>query len=102
MTSGTKKKNNKQISLTLSCCLSRITSCSTRPSRLSSSLPAWRATPDARGIFHNDQKNFLVWVNEEDHTRLISMQKGGDMKAVFRRFCEGLGKVRTPAKNNTI
>ena len=59
-----------------------------------------RDWPDARGIFHNDEKNFLVWINEEDHTRLISMQKGGDMKAVFRRFCEGLGKVRIRTKQN--
>ena len=30
--------------------------------------------PDARGIFHNKEKTFLVWVNEEDHMRCISMQ----------------------------
>lgn len=44
-----------------------------------------RDWPDARGIWHNDNKNFLVWVNEEDHLRLISMEKGGNMKAVFER-----------------
>lgn len=42
---------------------------------------------------HNDNKTFLVWVNEEDHLRVISMQKGGNMKEVFRRFCVGLQKV---------
>ena len=42
---------------------------------------------------HNDNKSFLVWVNEEDHLRVISMQKGGNMKEVFRRFCVGLQKV---------
>ncbi|XP_073230738.1 creatine kinase, testis isozyme-like [Porites lutea] len=52
-----------------------------------------RDWPDARGIWHNDKKNFLVWVNEEDHTRVISMQTGGDMAAVFERFCTGLNKV---------
>jgi creatine kinase len=52
-----------------------------------------RDWPDAREIWHNDQKTFLVWINEEDHLRLISMQKGGDMKAVFKRFCEGISKV---------
>merc|ERR1711990_1427904 len=31
-----------------------------------------RDWPDARGIWHNDAKNFLVWINEEDHLRLIS------------------------------
>lgn len=53
-----------------------------------------RDWPDARGIWHNDKKNFLVWVNEEDHTRVISMQKGGNIKEVFDRFCNGLKQVR--------
>ena len=57
-----------------------------------------RDWPDARGIFHNDRKNFLVWINEEDHTRVISMQKGGDMYDVFRRFCQGLSKVEEKIK----
>uniref|UniRef100_A0A3P9M9Y2 creatine kinase n=1 Tax=Oryzias latipes TaxID=8090 RepID=A0A3P9M9Y2_ORYLA len=52
-----------------------------------------RDWPDARGIWHNDNKTFLVWVNEEDHLRVISMQKGGNMKEVFNRFCTGLTKV---------
>ena len=41
-----------------------------------------RDWPDARGIWHNDNKNFLVWVNEEDHSRVISMQNDGNMKEV--------------------
>ena len=52
-----------------------------------------RDWPDARGIWHNNDKNFLVWINEEDHMRIISMEKGGDMKAVFDRFCRGLDDV---------
>ena len=32
-------------------------------------------------------------MNEEDHTRVISMEKGGNMKAVFTRFCKGLSDV---------
>lgn len=55
-----------------------------------------RDWPDARGIWHNEKKNFLVWINEEDHTRVISMQTGGDMVAVFERFCTGLNKVKRP------
>lgn len=43
---------------------------------------------------HNNEKNFLVWVNEEDHTRVISMETGGNMKRVFDRFCRGLKEVR--------
>ena len=52
-----------------------------------------RDWPDARGIWHNNDKNFLVWINEEDHTRVISMEKGGDMRSVFDRFCRGLNEV---------
>ncbi|XP_033023927.1 creatine kinase U-type, mitochondrial [Lacerta agilis] len=52
-----------------------------------------RDWPDARGIWHNHEKTFLVWVNEEDHTRVISMEKGGNMKRVFERFCRGLKEV---------
>lgn len=50
------------------------------------------------GIFHNDAKTFLIWVNEEDHTRLISMEKGGNMFKVFKRFCEGITRVRPNAE----
>ncbi|XP_021568822.1 creatine kinase U-type, mitochondrial isoform X4 [Carlito syrichta] len=52
-----------------------------------------RDWPDARGIWHNNEKSFLIWVNEEDHTRVISMEKGGNMKRVFERFCRGLKEV---------
>jgi creatine kinase len=48
---------------------------------------AARFWPDSRGIFHNDNKTALCWCNEEDHCRIISMSKDGDVKAVFARFC---------------
>uniref|UniRef100_A0A0K0DQQ3 arginine kinase n=1 Tax=Angiostrongylus cantonensis TaxID=6313 RepID=A0A0K0DQQ3_ANGCA len=40
---------------------------------------ACRYWPKGRGIFHNKNKTFLVWVNEEDHLRIISMQEGGNV-----------------------
>ncbi|XP_071114815.1 arginine kinase-like [Haliotis cracherodii] len=46
--------------------------------------------PSGRGIFFNNDKTFLVWVNEEDHLRLISMQKGGDLAAVYKRLCTAI------------
>ncbi|XP_039256998.1 creatine kinase U-type, mitochondrial-like [Styela clava] len=58
-----------------------------------------RDWPDARGIFHNDKKNFLVWINEEDHARIISMEQGGDMRAVFTRFCRGINEVERLIQN---
>uniref|UniRef100_W5MDE5 Creatine kinase S-type, mitochondrial n=1 Tax=Lepisosteus oculatus TaxID=7918 RepID=W5MDE5_LEPOC len=54
-----------------------------------------RDWPDARGIWHNFDKTFLIWINEEDHTRVISMEKGGNMKRVFERFCRGLKEVQS-------
>jgi protein-arginine kinase len=34
----------------------------------------------------NNAKNFIVWVNEEDHIRIISMQKGASLKQVWGRL----------------
>ena len=59
-----------------------------------------RDWPDARGIWHNDKKDFLVWVNEEDHLRVIAMEKGGNMRAVFQRFCDGLNKFEANIKSS--
>ena len=53
-----------------------------------------RDWPEGRGIFHNKEKTFLVWVNEEDQLRIISMQKGGDVKAVFERLAQGIKAVQ--------
>ncbi|KAI9799866.1 MAG: hypothetical protein M1833_003788 [Piccolia ochrophora] len=47
---------------------------------------ASRFWPLGRGIYHNVDKTFLVWINEEDHLRIISMQQGADLGAVFRRL----------------
>ncbi|WP_457597418.1 phosphagen kinase [Hydrogenimonas sp.] len=49
-----------------------------------------RDWPSGRGIFHNDEKSFLVWVNEEDELRIISMEPGGDIQRVFQRLSEGV------------
>jgi creatine kinase/arginine kinase len=57
-----------------------------------------REWPEARGIFHNDAKSFLVWVNEEDQLRIISMQKGSDIGAVFTRLATAANKIEEKAK----
>lgn len=51
---------------------------------------ASRYWPSGRGIFHNKEKTFLVWVGEEDHLRIISMQEGGDVKEVYSRLVDGI------------
>jgi creatine kinase/arginine kinase len=52
-----------------------------------------RNWPMGRGIFHNDKKTFLVWINEEDELRIISMQKGGDIKEVFTRLTTAISEL---------
>lgn len=37
----------------------------------------------------NNDKTFMVWVNEEDHIRIISMEKGCDFVSVFDRLSKG-------------
>ena len=49
--------------------------------------------PEGRGIFHNKDKTFLVWVCEEDHLRIISMEKGSDIGSVFRRLCRAVNEI---------
>merc|ERR1712152_123624 len=57
-----------------------------------------RDWPEGRGIFHNAEKSFLVWVNEEDQLRIISMQKGGDVRGVFERLARGIKAVGDSVK----
>merc|ERR1711902_138496 len=60
-----------------------------------------RDWPEGRGIFHNDAKTFLMWVNEEDQSRIISMEKGGDDKGVFARLARGIKAVGDAVKAET-
>jgi len=63
-----------------------------------------RHWPDGRGVFENKEKNLFVWVGEEDHLRIVSMQgsrakptpEGKLIKettARFMRACEEVEKV---------
>merc|ERR1719183_3250865 len=60
-----------------------------------------RHWPDGRGIFHNDSQNLFVWVNEEDHLRIVSMQgqrekptvEGKQIKEVTARFIRACNEV---------
>ena len=57
-----------------------------------------RDWPAGRGIFHNNNKTFLVWVNEEDQLRIISMQPGADIGAVFTRLATAANEIEKIAK----
>lgn len=61
---------------------------------------AARDWPDGRGIFHNASKTFLVWINEEDHMRVIAMQPGGNIGEVFARFSRAVQEVEGSLKKN--
>lgn len=52
-----------------------------------------RDWPEGRGIYVSKDEKFMVWVNEEDQLRIISMQKGGDVAEVFTRLCKGINNI---------
>jgi len=54
--------------------------------------------PHNRGIFHNVDKTFLVWCNEEDQLRIISMQPGSNIRQVFERLMYSLQQFEKVAK----
>ena len=41
-------------------------------------------------MFINRAKTFVVWVNEEDHVRIISIEKGANIKQVYARLVKGI------------
>jgi len=65
-----------------------------------------RHWPDGRGIFCNDNRNLFVWLNEEDHLRIVSMQgdrstptpEGKQIKEVFARFIRACNAVQVVLK----
>jgi len=67
-----------------------------------------RHWPDARGIFHNQGKNLFIWVGEEDHMRIVSMQgdlskptyEGKQIKEVTARFMRACDAVQKVLKDN--
>jgi creatine kinase len=46
--------------------------------------------PHGRGMYVSRDEDFLVWVGEEDHLRIMAMQHGGNLNALFERLCSGL------------
>jgi len=65
-----------------------------------------RHWPDGRGVFHNKGENLFVWVGEEDHLRIVSMQgsrdkpseEGKDIKEVTTRFIRACDEVQKVLK----
>ena len=42
-----------------------------------------RDWPEGRGVFHNESKTLLAWINEEDHLRIIAMESGSYFNCVI-------------------
>merc|ERR1712183_109489 len=59
---------------------------------------------DDHFLFVSGDRNLIAagmerdWVNEEDQLRIISMQGGGDVRAVFDRLARGIKAVRDSVK----
>jgi creatine kinase len=50
--------------------------------------------PYGRGMYVSRDEDFLVWVGEEDHLRIMAMQHGGNLNALFERLRDGLERLQ--------
>ncbi len=50
--------------------------------------------PYGRGMYVSGSEDFLVWVGEEDHLRIMAMQHGGNLNALFERLRNGLERLQ--------
>ncbi len=49
-----------------------------------------RDFPISRGVYLSANRDFMLWLNEEDHLRIISMEPGSDIAGVFNRLSMGI------------
>ncbi len=49
--------------------------------------------PYGRGCYHSADKGFIVWVGEEDHLRIMCMQKGSKLNDLWNRLAEALNVI---------
>lgn len=65
-------------------------------------LNSW---PMGRGVYLNPQRTFVVWINEEDHVRVISMEPSGNLGRVYERLVIGIESLEHQlnfAKNDRL
>jgi len=67
-------------------------------------LGTYEDWPQGRGIFINDKKDdvgiFIVWVGEEDQMRIMAMNKGSDVQAIWDLFYAGVQAVHEGLKKD--
>lgn len=44
--------------------------------------------PKGRGVFLSQDKKSMIWVHEEDHLRIISLEKSSRLDLAFERLCD--------------
>jgi ATP:guanido phosphotransferase, C-terminal catalytic domain/ATP:guanido phosphotransferase, N-terminal domain len=49
--------------------------------------------PKSRGVYHSFDQQLMVWINEEDHLRIISLEKTSDLSSVYNRLCRAHGAL---------
>ncbi|KAL7465833.1 hypothetical protein ACHAXS_006155 [Conticribra weissflogii] len=58
-----------------------------------------RDWPDGRALYANvtdlarQTPDFMIWVNEEDHLRIMCLRKGGDIQGVFTTLMNGVREL---------
>lgn len=52
-----------------------------------------RDWPIGRGVFASNDHRFSVWINEEDHLRISSIQSGGNLGGVYTHLSNGLQHI---------
>jgi creatine kinase len=45
-----------------------------------------RDWPNGRGCYVSNDREFIIWLGEEDHLRIMAMQKGTILNKVFDRL----------------
>lgn len=51
--------------------------------------------PYGRGMYISEKEDFIIWVGEEDHLRIMSMKRGGDLTGLFGRLEKGLNRIES-------
>lgn len=54
--------------------------------------------PHGRGVFVSQDKNFIMWINEGDHIRIISMEQGGSITSVLDRLAKAVTFIEATLK----
>lgn len=62
--------------------------------RFQASADIIRDFPVSRGVFMSHDRAFRVWVNEEDHLRIICLEKTGALSKIFNQMVSALAQIR--------